>query len=374
MGASRSRPNRLGRPPVRVHLEPDQRAHLERVLRSHKASQRDVRRARIILACADTPSAQEAARRAGVSLKTLYLWRRRFLKEGFKGLKDRSRSGAPMRYDPVQRLQIIALACEPASQEHGLNGWTLDRIRQAILDRHVAESIGRSTVHRILEKADLKPHKVRGWVHSPDPQFREKVQEVTELYLDPPEDALVISVDEKTAMQARQRKYPDEPSLPGRPLRREFEYVRHGTQSLIAGLNVHTGRISAQVGRRRKARDLLRFMNFLAAEYPDVQIHIIWDNLNIHKGKRWEMFNRRHGGRFHFHYTPLHASWVNQIELWFSILQTKCLRHGSFQSTRALKTAVLSFVSYWNEKLARPFRWTFTGYPLQSGIPLEEVA
>lgn len=363
-----------GRPRQELVLKPKERAELQRIVRSEKASQRDVRRARIILACADTQGAAEAAKKAGVCVKTLYCWRKRFRRERINGLKDRPRAGAPPRYGPVERVQIIALACEPAPQEDGLNGWTIDRIRETATERGMIVSMSRSTVHRILDQADLKPYKVRGWVHSPDPEFRQKVQTITELYLNPPEGAVVISVDEKTAMQARERKYPDQPAGPGKPLRREFEYVRHGTQSLIAGLNVHTGQITAQIGPRRKARDLLRFMTLLASVYPKGILCIIWDNLNIHLGERWEKFNRRHGNRFRFYYTPKHASWVNQIELWFSILQRKCLKHASFRSTRALKAAVTSFVLHWNERLARPFRWTFKGYPLQSGIPMEEVA
>lgn len=362
-----------GRPSQEVALKPEDRGELERVVRSQKASQRDVRRAEIILACANSGNGTEAAGRAGVSLKTLYLWRKRFLREGTKGLRDRPRTGAPIQYGPVERLQIIAIACEPAPKTDGMNGWTLERIRDKAVERGVVKSISRSEVHRILEHVDLKPHKVRGWVHSPDPEFREKVQEITDLYLNRREGRVVISVDEKTGMQATEHKYPDEPARPGRALRREFEYVRHGTQSLIAGLNVHTGKISAQCGRRRKAQDLLRFMNSLAGEYPDVQIEVVWDNLNIHKGERWERFNQSHGGRFRFHYTPLHASWVNQIELWFGILQRKCLKHGSFINVGALKGAVMEFVRYWNDRLARPFRWTFKGYPLQTGMDLKEA-
>lgn len=362
-----------GRPPVEVALKPEDQAELERVVRCQTASQRDVRRANIILACTNSRNGMEAAHRAGVSPKTLYLWRKRFLREGIKGLKDRQRTGGPIQHGPVQRLQIIAIACEPAPPGDGMNGWTLERIRGTAIARRVVVSISRSEVHRILDQVDLKPQKIRGWVHSPDPEFREKVQEITDLYLNRPEGAVVISVDEKTGMQATEHKYPDEPARPGRAMRREFEYVRHGTQSLIAGLNVHTGKVSAQCGRRRKAKDLLRFMNSLAGEYPEVQIDVVWDNLNIHKGERWERFNRRHGGRFRFHYTPLHASWVNQIELWFGILQRRCLKHGSFVNTGALKGAVMEFVRYWNERLARPFRWTFKGYPLQTGMDLKET-
>ena len=345
-----------------------EQAQLEEVARRHTATQREARRARIILAWAETGSIEHVAHRAGVSVRTAYEWCRRFRRERLAGLEDRPRSGNPIRYGPVERLQIISMACEPAPQEEGIHGWTVDRIREETVKRGIVKGISRSEVHRILNEGDLKPHKVRGWVHSPDPEFKEKVQEITDLYLNPGAESVVVSIDEKTVMQATERKYPDEPARPGRPLRREFEYVRHGTQSLIAGLNVHTGKVTARCGSTRKARDLLQFMHQVAREYPGVFIDVIWDNLNIHGGERWEQFNRAHGGRFRFHYTPLHASWVNQIELWFGILQTKCLKHGSFASRPALKDAVLRFARTWNRRLARPFRWTFKGYPLQTGL------
>lgn len=370
----RERTRGRGRPRMRVWLTPEEKEELERVVRTATAAQRDVRRALILRACAQGLSVREVARQVGVSEKTVYTWRKRFRTERLRGLQDRPRCGPPIRHGPVERLQIISIACEPAPKEGGLNGWTLDQLRDAVLQRGVLRSIHRSSIHRILHEADLKPHKVKGWVHSQDPQFREKVQEITQLYLNRPPGEVVVSVDEKTGVQAKERKYADEPARPGRPLRREFEYVRHGTQSLIAGLNVHTGEVTAECGDTRKAEDLLRFMAALAARYPSVVIHIVWDNLNIHSGERWEEFNRQHGNRFRFHYTPLHASWVNQIELWFSILSRKSLRHGSFASTADLKAVMLSFVRYWNEHLARPFRWTFQGYPLQSGIDLAEVA
>jgi transposase len=354
-----------------VELTPQERFELEQRVRAQTTPQRDVRRAQIVLACAQIDSVEEVARRCGVSTKAVYRWKKRFRQQRLEGLQDRPRPGAAIVYGPVERLQIIALACEPVPQQDGLNGWTLDRLQETAIQRGIVASIGRSTVHRILDQADLKPHRTRQWLHSPDPEFRKKVNQITELYLSCPPGAVVISIDEKTGMQATERKYPDKPPRPGVLARREFEYIRHGTQSLIAGFNVHSGKVTAQCGNTRKARDLLRFMNQVADEYPERQVHVIWDNLNIHtKPERWERFNRKHANRFHFHYTPLHASWVNQIELWFSILAAKCLRHGSFHSTAVLKETVLKFVGHWNERLARPFRWTFKGYPLQTGMDL----
>jgi hypothetical protein len=299
-------------------------------------------------------------------------WRRRFLESGLDGLCDRRRPGHKPKYGPITRLEVIALACEPISSSNGRTRRTIEDLRQEVANRTIAKTMSWSTIQRILADVDLRPHLVRGWVHSPDPLFREKVSEITELYLHPPKGSVVLSIDEKTGMQALERRLPGRPARPGRPGRREFEYIRHGTQSLFCSFEVHKGRVIEQCGPTRKDADIRRFMARIAREHPRGTVHVIWDNLNIHydgPDKRWTHFNRRHGNRFVFHHTPKHASWVNQVELFFSILQRECLRHGSFLSEEDLRKTVLDFIAYWNRERARPFRWTFSGYPLQSGLP-----
>jgi transposase len=199
------------------------------------------------------------------------------------------------------------------------------------------------------------------WLHSPDPLFGEKVAEVCALYLQPPPGSVVVSFDEKTGMQAIERKYPDRVPCPGRLARQEFEYIRHGTQSLLATINVHTGEVLADCGPTRTGDDMERHMERVAARWPNLDIHVVLDNLNIHKGERWRRFNERHGGRFHFHYTPLHASWVNQIELFFAVLWRRCLRRKSFRSTEEQAAHIMAFIVRWNERDKKPFRWTFRG-------------
>jgi transposase len=207
----------------------------------------------------------------------------------------------------------------------------------------------------------IRPHRVRLWLHSPDPDFQSKVARICRLYRSPPKGAAVVCVDEKTGMQALERRFPLRPAAPGRAPRREFEYVRHGTRTLIAAFDVRTGRVLAHCGPKRSARELERFMEALARAYPTGEVYVVWDNLNIHTGVRWDEFNARHGGRFHFVFTPLHASWVNQIEIWFSVLARRVLRDGSFTSASELTARVLGFVRHWNAKEAHPFRWTFRG-------------
>ena len=375
MAVARSR--RRGRPPGRVPLEPEQRAELQRRIRAATSTQREALRARIILACAVGSKTVEAAARCGVHPRTVERWRSRFLRFGLKGLEDRLRPGHPPKFDSVTRLQLIALACEPIETQNGVSRRTIEQLRQAAISGGIVENISWSSVQRILAQAELRPHLVHSWMHSPDPQFREKVTEITELYLNPPAGDVVLCVDEKTGMQALERRFPDHPPVPRRARRREFEYKRHGTQSLFCAFDVHTGRVVESCNDRRTAQDLVDFMENLAVHYPKTRVHIIWDNLNIHydgADGRWSAFNRRHGYRFVFHYTPKHASWVNQVELFFSILQRQCLRDASFRSVEELRAAVLEFIAFWNRAKAHPFRWTFTGYPLQSGIKFKKVS
>jgi hypothetical protein len=361
---------RRGRPSVQLTLDEQQRAELQRRVRAGTTAQRDGVRARIILACEQGGSAVAVARQARVHPRTVERWRARFQRAGLPGLQDHSRPGRPATFGPITRLELIALACEPVARGDGKTTRTLAALGQEAEARGLVPRISRSSYQRILTAGELRPHRVRGWLHSPDPQFREKVTAITDLYLHRPAGAVVLSIDEKTGMQALERRFPDRPAAPGRPGRREFEYTRHGTQSLLCAFEVHRGRVVGACGDTRTAADLVSFMETVAVQYPTGPVHVIWDCLNIHfdgVAQRWTAFNARHGDRFVFHYTPKHASWVNQVELFFSILQRQCLRSASFRSPGELRTAVMAFLTAWNRDRAHPFRWTFTGYPLQAG-------
>lgn len=345
-------------------------------MRRETAAQRDVLRARIALAASRGEATTRIAVDLGISVPTVCKWRGRLSKSGLEGLDDAARSGRPRRLDNATRLELMALACEPAEggkgededEGDGRTTPTLDEIVARAVERGVVETISRSHLQRILQAGDVRPHRVKMWLHSPDPEFRRKVNEICALYLNPPSGAVVICVDEKTGMQAVERKYVGAPPGPGRRRRVEFEYKRHGTQALIASFNTQSGEVIAACGDTRTGDDLEAFMETVAKAYSSVEIHVVWDNLNTHRamGTRWHAFNERHGGRFHFHFTPIHASWVNQVELWFGVLGRRCLRNASFKSKAALRRAVERHVRKWNGA-AHPFRWKFGGYPLQSG-------
>lgn len=350
---------------ITVELARRERKELEKLSRKATAPARSVQRARIILLAAAGLANAEIAREVGCHVDTVRKWRGRFAEaEGLEALDDRPRSGRPARVTPEIHCELIKLACDrPRDHREDRDRWTHEALAAA-LEEETGVRISRSEVGRILRNEDFRPHQVRPWLHSPDPDFRPKVRRICDLYLDPPPGAHVVCVDEKTSIQALARRYPGRPAAPGRAGRREFEYVRHGTCALLAAFDVRTGQVYGECRDQRRAVDLLEFMDNLARQYPRGPVYIIWDNLNIHcdgKDARWTEFNRRHGGRFHFVHTPLHASWVNQIEIWFSILQRRALRDGDFRSRDDLISAIEGFKKQWNRYEAHPFKWSFRG-------------
>jgi len=399
-------------------LSTEERAKLERRERAPSSQRRQILRARIVLCATEGLSNSEIGGRLGVERKTAGKWRGRFAKRRLEGLEDAPRSGRPSKLSPVARCQIIAAACsytakaqattssapealksslkevqrrfEGSSQEQerlatateeilkaiprtprpeeppARTGWTLEALTKAVAEAGIAR-VHPATIGRLLQGVDLKPWTHKNWLHSPDPLFKEKATEICELYLNPPPGSTTICVDEDCGIQVLERIHPSRPALPGQPARREYEYKRHGTMGLIAGFEVSTGQVFGRFSETRTAADLLSFMEALAVWKPTDEIHIVWDNLNIHAAPRWEEFNRRHGGRFHFHYTPIHASWLNQVECFFSIFSRRVVRLGDFSSPSDFTWKGRNFLSRWNEQEAHPFRWTFTGYPLQIG-------
>lgn len=250
----------------------------------------------------ENKSERQVAKTLGISVKTVKKWRDRFIENRLGGLYDLHRSGAPGKFNVQQRCEVIAIACDKPNYGFPTHThWNLDILVKASAHHVQGPEMSRSSIHRTLQRNDLQPHRYQMWLRSKDPNFREKVNDIVSLYLDPPKDAVVICVDEKTGMQALERKMEPQSALPGRPGRYEHEYTRHGTESLIAGFEISTGNVVAQVRPTRKAVDLLDFMEKLAKAYPDQKVIIVWDNLNTHKdgpSGRWSRFNERHGNRF----------------------------------------------------------------------------
>lgn len=355
-----------------IKLSRKDQGKLRETLRRGTVPQRDALRARIALMLHEGQTISSIAWTLQVSRPTVTRWRDRLAQSGVEGLHEGRRAGRPRQIDPAQRLQLLALACETGEDRAGTLP-TLDELCVRAVERGVVKQISRSHLQRILQAGDVRPHRVRQWLHSPDPQFREKVNAICALYRRAPKGSVVLSVDEKTGIQAIERKHADRHAQPGRLRRHEFEYIRHGTQALTAALDVHTGRVLGRCTDRRTQADLVAFMEDVARAYPSGPVHVIWDNLNTHRAQSvWQEFNARHGGRFVFHYTPLHASWVNQIELLFGIYSRRVLRRASHTSVQHLRERTEDFMAQRNVD-PRPFRWTFAAFELQTGEPKRHV-
>ena len=350
-------------------LPPKVRKTVERWSRSAKLPHRVVQRAKIVGLACGVCSNEGIARLLGITAQTARKWRERMRETGdVKALSDRRRSGRPSHVPVAVRCEVLRLACQRPADPPGKRSrkvpfeqiWTHRSLRDQVAKETLVH-LSLSEIGRILHCEGLRPHRVQMWLHSSDPAFTTKVEAICGLYTSPPPGATVLCVDEKPGMQALEYISPTRYDRGGQAVRREFEYKRHGTSCLIAAFNIGTGEVFARC-RRRTAKGLVAFMDALVEQYPSRPLYIVWDNLNIHKGPRWDEFNARHGGRVHFVYTPKHASWVNQVEIWFGILQRRVLKHASFATRDALQRAVLAFVRHWNRREAHPFRWTFRGF------------
>jgi len=350
---------------VRIELTADERKVLEKNVNALKTPRRVYIRSRIVLLSAEGKECIEIAEILGINEKACRKWRKRFTEKRMEGLEDLSRSGAPDTFTMEDRLQIITLACNPPEVS---SHWTLSDLTQAVIEK-IGKSISYETVRQTLKMADLKPHQYKMWLNSTDPDFDVKQADIIGLYINPPENAVVYSVDEKTAIQANERKYPTIEMSPGHVEKVEHEYIRHGTQCLLAALNVHTGEVLGECYDTRKAPDFLDFMKTVDAEFiakkenKGKEMHVVVDNLNIHSSpvlKEW-LSGREY---IKFHFTPKHASWLNQIELFFSIITRKLLKRGSFKSKENLAKKIIAFIEDYNKK-AKPFAWTYKGRPLQ---------
>lgn len=346
-------------------LTDPQRAELEATCRRQTAARREVLRAQIVLrASAGIPTAQ-IARELRCDEEVVRKWRKRFAYSlDIRVLRDKHRRGRPPRVTLEQQHEVVRAACEPVPKELCRTRWTLGTLVQR-LATDSSIHLSQSEVGRILRGHAVRPHLVKQWIHSPDPDFASKVANVVALLLTPPTDGVVLSIDEKTGMQALGRKYPMRAAAPGRASRQDFEYVRHGTTSLLAAYEVHTGTVYGECRPTRTAADLVEFMETIAQIYPTGKVYVIWDNLNTHKdgpAGRWTEFNARHGGRFVFVFTPIHASWVNPVEGWFAQLARRVLRGGEFSSVDDLIKHTTNFITRWNEVECKPLRWTFRGH------------
>jgi len=329
-----------------VALNPVTKATLEHLVRAPSTPQGLALRSRIVLAAAAGQPDQQIAAALQIPAVTAGKWRRCFASKGLDGLQDAPRSGRPPKHGPeiLQRVQMRV--CQ---QPKYYSRWSV---------RTLAEDLGlpASTVHQMLVASDLQPHRIRTFPFSPDPDFEAKLLDIVGLCLNPQENALVLCVDEKTGIQALDRTQPLLPLGAKKPRSWTNEYVRHGTQTLLAALEIASGEVVAHVKQRRTSVNFLRFMNDVVAAFPQRELHAILDNLNIHKKEAAQRWLKRHP-RAHFHYTPTHASWTNMAECFFSILGKRGLSQSVHTSKRQLKEFLLNYIAPNNEN-PKPFAWT----------------
>ncbi|MGI8686933.1 MAG: IS630 family transposase, partial [Acidimicrobiales bacterium] len=340
-----------------------QRAELTRRVAAHKTPVRAARRARIILLAADGVASRQISAIVDMHESNVAKWRNRFREKGLEGLEDDPRSGRRRVFGHDERMAMAAAATSERDPFDPVATWTYLELAQHLWGQGVQVSV--SQLWRILTAMDIRLDRVRGWLNRrDDPEFWERVRDVCGLYLNQPDRALVLSVDEKTSIQAKERRYPDQTCAAGRPRRREFEYVRHGTASLLAAMDVHTGSVLARPIERNNSTTFCAFLDSIEETIDaTLAIHVILDNGSSHVSKETKAWFAAHP-RWTVHYTPPHASWVNQIELFFSILQRKVIRNGNFDSREDLIAKLLGFISDY-DRTAKPFAWTYSGDPLK---------
>lgn len=344
----------MARKAPEIVLTAEERRVLETIVRSGTSAQRDVLRARIVLLANSGKRNDEIEAALGVSKPAVVKWRKRFVADRIAGLRDESGRGRRRTHGPEIRHRIAATACQAPPPRVGTQ-WSI---------RTLADHLGVSAdlVHDVLAAEDIKPHRFRYWKTSTDPEFEPKMLKIVGLYLKPPKNAVVLSIDEKTSIQALDRTQPLLPLKPHLIERRSFEYKRNGTTSLLAALEVHSGKVQGQCVARNDSDTFIKFLGKQLRLHPNVDLHVILDNGSSHTSKKTKAWIAKQK-RLHVHYTPTHASWLNQIEIWFGILSRRIIRRGVFTSTGELVDRIIQFIEHYNNT-AQAFEWTYSGKPL----------
>ena len=339
---------RTGRPKARLEVTEEEREQLQRWARRRKSSQALALRSRIVLACAAGEDNKSVAAELGCSQATVGKWRSRFVEHRLNGLSDEDRPGRPasITADQVEDVVVATLESTPANATH----WSRAKMAERT-------GLSKSTIGRIWKTFELKPHRAEGFKLSTDPLFVEKVYDVVGLYLNPPQTAVVLSVDEKSQVQALARSQPAFPLMPGMPEKRTHDYVRHGTTSLFAAFNIADGSVISSLHRRHRSTEFKKFLAKIDAEVPaDLDVHLICDNYGTHKTPAVATWLQAHP-RFHMHFTPTYSSWINQVERFFAFITADLLVRSDHRSVQALEKDIRAWVKAWNDK-PKPFIWT----------------
>ena len=339
---------RTGRPKKPITLQPADQEKLQMLARRPKTAQRLALRSKIVLRAAEDVTNQQIARQLDVTGATVGKWRERFRVYGLEGLADEPRPGAPRKISDAQVEEAVTRTLEgtPPAATH----WST---------RSLAKQMGLSqrAVVRIWHAFGLQPHRTETFKLSTDPFFVEKVRDIVGLYMNPPQHAVVLSVDEKSQVQALNRTQPILPLRPGLPEQRTHDYERHGTTSLFAALDVATGKVIGECHRRHRHQEFLKFLDLVDSRIPkEGEVHLVMDNYGTHKTPQVIRWFARHP-RYHIHFTPTSGSWLNQVERWFAALTDRRIRRGSFDGVRSLEKAIREYLEQ-NDKEPQPFTWT----------------
>lgn len=339
-----------GRRLAELVLSVQENDQLTEWMRRHKTSQALALRSRIVLACAQGAANGEVAQRLRVTPQTVGKWRSRFVERRLDGLLDEPRPGAPRTIDDARIEKLIAMTLNHLPR--GATHWST---------RLMATKLGlsQSTVSRVWRTFGLQPHRTETFKLSTDPLFIEKVRDIVGLYLDPPLKAMVLCVDEKSQIQALDRTQPILPMAPGIPQRRTHDYMRHGTTTLFAALDIASGKVIGELHRRHRSKEFLKFLRTIDASVPaTLEVHLVMDNYGTHKTPTVRAWLARHP-RFHVHFTPTSSSWLNQVERWFATLSQRQIKRGTHRSTVQLENAIREYLNFHNQQ-PKPFVWSKT--------------
>lgn len=349
---------RTGRPKTPLTLSAQEQRSLESLARRARSGPQLARRARIVLACAGGLDNKAVAKKLRLAPQTVGRWRGRFVRDRIDGLHDEPRPGAPRTVTDAQVEAVVIRTLETTPR--GATHWSVRTMAKAT-------GMSRMTISRIWKAFGLQPHRTQSFKLSPDPLLVEKVRDVVGLYMNPPEHALVLCVDEKSQIQALDRTQPLLPMRPGQVERRTHDYRRHGTTSLFAALDVKTGKVVGEMHRRHRSREFRKFLDTIEANVPtELDVHLIMDNYGTHKTQLIRNWLAKRP-RFHVHFTPTYGSWLNLVERWFAELTNKQIRRGTHRSVPALETAIREFIDAHNED-PKPFVWTKTADQILASI------
>ena len=341
---------RTGRPKKPIILSDQEHEQLTSIVRSRSLPHGLVTRAQIVLMAAEGVTSNEIAKKVGLSAQSVCKWRQRYLQQGISGLHDELRPGRPRSVSDEQVATLIrkTLNTKPKKGTH----WTIRSMAKET-------ELSRPTVHRVWKAFGLQPHRQRHFKLSTDPFFVEKLRDIVGLYLNPPDKAMVLCVDEKSQVQALDRTQPLLPMGLGYVEGVTHDYVRHGTTTLFAALDIATGKVLTRCKRRHRHQEYLQFLKYIDQNVPeDLDIHLVVDNYATHKHDKVKRWLAAHP-RYHVHYTPTYASWLNQVEIWFNIITQKAIRRGTFRSVKDLVSKIDQFVNHYNKE-TQPFVWTAT--------------